>query len=92
MQSVQDVLTDDYGLGSSLTGWTLTTASAVSADGTTIVGYGSNADGDTEAWMARLDSPGTVVPEPGSITLLGIGAVILGMRWLQRRKHTLATH
>ena len=47
MRSVMDILTDDYGLGSSLTGWTLNSVSAISADGLTIVGPGTNPDGDT---------------------------------------------
>jgi probable HAF family extracellular repeat protein len=38
-----------------LTGWTLTHAQAVSADGHTIVGWGINPLGQSEAWLARLD-------------------------------------
>lgn len=35
-------------------GWTLTEATAISDDGHTIVGNGSNALGQTDAWMVRL--------------------------------------
>jgi len=43
-----------------LTGWTLTAANGVSADGRTIVGRGTH-NGQTEAWVAQLSSP---VPVP----------------------------
>ena len=52
MRSLRDVLTGDYGLD--LTGWTLQDASAVSDDGTVVVGYGRNPGGVVEAWIARL--------------------------------------
>lgn len=39
--------------GVNLTGWDLDTATAVNADGTTIVGSAYNPDGDTEAFVAR---------------------------------------
>jgi uncharacterized membrane protein len=37
-----------------LAGWSLGAASAISADGSTIVGGGTNPDGVGEAWIARL--------------------------------------
>ena len=37
-----------------LTGWSLTRASAISADGSTIVGYGQNGFGQPEAWRVTL--------------------------------------
>ena len=74
MRSLNDVLINDFGLGSSLTGWTLYDVLAISADGLTIVGYGDNPDGDTEAWIVSMDSA-AVVPEPSSLALLGIGAL-----------------
>jgi probable HAF family extracellular repeat protein len=37
-----------------LTGWTLTNANSCSADGTIIVGHGTNPDGKQEAFLARL--------------------------------------
>jgi probable HAF family extracellular repeat protein len=45
--------------------WTLQNAHGVSADGTTIVGYGSNALGQTEAWIARIDP--CVVTRAGAV-------------------------
>jgi len=58
MQSVQTLLTT---AGVNTTGWTLTTATGVSADGSVIVGDGTHGT-TTEAWLARfapLDSDGS---------------------------------
>ena len=41
-------------LGAALTGWTLTSAEAISADGRTVVGFGTNPAGNQEAWLAYL--------------------------------------
>jgi probable HAF family extracellular repeat protein len=51
-ESIQDVLTRDFGLD--LTGWKLTKASDISDDGLAIVGVGINPDGYEEAWMAII--------------------------------------
>jgi probable HAF family extracellular repeat protein len=40
-----------------LTGWTYVTAEGVSADGTTIVGWGTNPGGDVEGWKAVIPRP-----------------------------------
>jgi probable HAF family extracellular repeat protein len=61
MRSLQDFLVAECGLD--LTGWTLTDASGISADGLTIVGTGINPDGFDEAWIAT-------VPEPAALLLL----------------------
>jgi probable HAF family extracellular repeat protein len=53
MQSVASILT---AAGVDLTGWTLSIAYGVSADGYTIVGSGTNPDGNTEAWIATLNT------------------------------------
>jgi hypothetical protein len=45
----------DFGLAASLTGWSLDYASAISANGQVVIGYGTNPSGDREAWIARLD-------------------------------------
>ena len=52
MRNLKDFLAPR--VGGALTGWTLTSAQAISADGRTIVGYGTNASGNTEAWSANL--------------------------------------
>ncbi len=52
MRSLRDVLIGDFGLN--LTGWTLSWAAGISDDGLTIVGHGTNPDGNTEAWIATL--------------------------------------
>ena len=76
-RDLQQVLVSNYGLD--LTGWTLTSAYAISADGRTIVGSGSHYYGPealTEAWIATI-------PEPSSMALLGLSAIYLFV--LQRR-------
>ncbi len=54
MQSVSSVLISS---GVDMTGWTLVEASGISDDGLTIVGWGTNPSGSTEAWLVTLDSP-----------------------------------
>jgi probable HAF family extracellular repeat protein len=82
MRSLGDLLVSE---GNDLTGWLLTTANAVSADGT-IVGWGINPSGQTEAFLARLNAP-AVIPEPGSLTLLGLGALgLAGYCWRRAKR------
>ncbi|MFA7688121.1 MAG: hypothetical protein WCY25_09675, partial [Moheibacter sp.] len=52
MQNLKEVLETEYGLD--LTGWVLSNATAISADGTIIVGEGINPDGHPEGWRAVL--------------------------------------
>jgi len=73
MRSLKYVLTNDYGLD--LDGWRLQSATGISDDGRTIVGYGFHPDnlGNPEAWIAT-------VPEPATLFLLGLGAVMVRKR------------
>lgn len=68
---LQAILVDDLGLD--LTGWTLEMAMGVSYDGQTIVGWGTNPNGDTEAFVATL-------PEPGVLVLMAVGATAVFSR------------
>jgi hypothetical protein len=57
MRNLQNVLVSDYGLD--LTGWTLEAATDISPNGRTIVGNGTNPNGDLEAWIAIIPGPAT---------------------------------
>jgi hypothetical protein len=56
MRALQVILEDNYGLD--LSGWTLTDARGISADGSTIAGFGLNPSGNREAYVAYLPEPG----------------------------------
>ncbi len=79
MRPLWSVLTSDYGLD--LTGWTLASAYDISDDGRVIVGYGTH-NGNTEAWMA-------VIPEPDSMVLVAMGVFLCAGALLaaRRRRH-----
>lgn len=51
VRSISDVLAC---AGVDVTGWLLGNATGVSADGTTIVGHGSNPSGEDEGWIAKM--------------------------------------
>ncbi|HYQ91503.1 MAG TPA: hypothetical protein VES89_05350, partial [Candidatus Competibacteraceae bacterium] len=82
MRSLLDLLVT-AGLDSDLlSGWTLSAATAISADGLTVVGNGIHG-GRQEAWLARLDSA-LVVPEieaagaPAALAILVGGLLLIG--------------
>ncbi|MCH9023676.1 MAG: PEP-CTERM sorting domain-containing protein, partial [Planctomycetes bacterium] len=53
----------------------LSQAKGISADGLTIVGWGRNPSGNSEAWIATI-------PEPATLSLLALGSLAL----LRRRR------
>ncbi|MEL7167811.1 MAG: T9SS type A sorting domain-containing protein [Bacteroidota bacterium] len=77
MRALKTVLEDDYGLD--LSGWELRAATAVSADGSVIVGYGTNPSGDREAWRAEVPRS-IAVTYPNSDVLVPAGEPTT-LRW-----------
>ena len=61
MRSLKNILVSDYELTDELAGWQLSRAAAVSADGSTIVGWGINPAGRNAGWIARLPNTPTGV-------------------------------
>jgi probable HAF family extracellular repeat protein len=83
MQRVSDVLGAQ---GIDLTGWALSAATGVSADGSTIVGSGVNPDGAREAWIARVpEPPGSAAGAAALAALGGLGAGRSRLRSRDRR-------
>lgn len=74
VRDLKEMLELDFGLD--LSGWELWEAYAISADGTTIVGFGENPQGGEEAWRA-------VIPEPAS------AFIVLTALLLHRRRFRL---
>jgi uncharacterized membrane protein len=66
MRPLKDVLANDYGVD--MTGWTLTEATSISADGSFMAGSGTGPNGQSTAWIA-------FVPEPSSVLLLVVSTV-----------------
>lgn len=61
-----------------LDGWHLRSGIDISADGTTIVGRGTNPFGDAEAWVVTIDT--AVVPETSTLLLVSVGYLGLSIR------------
>lgn len=77
MRFAKDWLTQDYGID--LAGWTLQYVSGVSDDNKVVVGYGINPNGNTEAWMANLNSAPVPLPAGGYLMVTGLLA-LAGLR------------
>jgi probable HAF family extracellular repeat protein len=77
-RDLRSVLVNDYGLGNSLTGWVLTKAVGISADGKTIIGTGYDPNGSDAAWVAH-------VPEPSTNALAVLAAVCCA--FFQRKRN-----
>ncbi len=65
--------------GVNMTGWTLTNATGVSADGSVIVGYGQDPSSNEEAWLARFSSQfGNGLITPGVVAQSFAGQAAMG--------------
>ena len=76
-RTLSDALTNEFGLD--LSGWFLISATGISDDGRTIVGYGQNPQGDREAWMAVIQPSVPLVPALGLTPRVLLGALLAGM-------------
>lgn len=76
MRNLVEVLVE-LGLGPSMEGWDLEQATAISADGLTVVGWGYGPDGGEEAWVAYLgESNAAEIPSASAAGLALLGVVI----------------
>ena len=76
MRNLKDVFVSEYGFD--LTGWRLTGA-RISDDGTHFFGGGVNPSGNSEAWIATI-------PEPSTLILTALGLLSLAFYGWRRRK------
>lgn len=79
MRDLNDFMVE---LGLDLPGWTLSSVQDISADGLTLIGGGTDPDGNGQIWIATI-------PEPSTALLVGIGLIGLSGR-RPRRKLTRA--
>jgi hypothetical protein len=70
-RSLKDFLQNENGLN--LNGWQLNPGAVMDVSGNIIAGYGTDPQGQTEIWIA-------IIPEPTTMLLLGLGAVVIGRR------------
>ena len=82
---LRDALANDYGLADQLEGWSLVSASAMSANGHVIAGVGVNPAGEFQGWVV-------IIPEPNAIVLALCGLTLLALFspavWKDRCRYT----
>ena len=71
IRNLHAVLANDYGLN--LAGWQLSEAHAITPDGKTIVGFGTDPAGKTEAWMANITPPELTIRRSETSVILSWG-------------------
>jgi hypothetical protein len=80
VRNLQQVLTNDYGLGTQLNGWQLTDATGISDDGNVIVGNGIYTDAQlnryNEAWRVTLNSGATITCGASNATYNGASHIV----------------
>jgi uncharacterized membrane protein len=77
MHLIADMLAAE---GIDLTGWELSVATGISADGSIVAGFGVNPGGVQEAWIANISA----VPVPGAVYLFASG--LAGLCGVARKK------
>jgi hypothetical protein len=77
LQDLQQVLMNSDGLASALAGWKLTEATAITPDGNTIVGDGTDPQGQQEGWIVHL-ATSSGHPQTPAITWADPADVVYG--------------
>jgi probable HAF family extracellular repeat protein len=85
---LQDALSNELGLD--LSGWTLSAATGISDDGSIVVGFGENPLGQSEAWMAVIESPPRPVPALSIAMRLIIGCIVAGLGFVTLHRRASA--
>ncbi|HEY7314840.1 MAG TPA: DUF3466 family protein [Gemmataceae bacterium] len=83
-------MTDLNSLLPSNSGFSYLVAATAINDNGQIVGYGLTTSGQYDAFLLTPETDVNAVPEPASVTMLGIGIVsMLGYGWLRRKRAAL---
>jgi hypothetical protein len=85
VHNLQTWLAQHHNLGPQLTGWSLISANAISADGRVIAGVGINPDGHFQGWVVDL-SPAQVIPEPATSLMLLAPLSLIIAGWVRTRR------
>jgi hypothetical protein len=78
IQFLDEVFADAYGIRPA--GWSRLRATGISGIGRVVVGYGTNPDGQEEAWLATLPEPGAALVASAAL------ATLAGLRNARRRR------
>jgi uncharacterized membrane protein len=85
VHNLQSWLTQNHNLSDELSGWSLISANAISADGRVIAGVGINPEGHFQGWVVDIGAA-SVVPEPATSVMLLAAASLITTGWVLTRR------